>query len=153
MTEPTACGAERCPNPSVYYGNCDVLVGLESLHVLDVLAAEEHLVVRVESPPGLMGCPTCGGGRPEPPVPTRPPGRSRDRDREPLRSSPQRPPVVDDAPSQPQPTSRSQRGITLNHEDLRIRDGNLDSSHLTRRSSPVQPGHAVPVHNLPGQYN
>ena len=44
----------------MYCVNCDLLVGLEGLHVQDVVAAEEHLRVRVESPPGLMGCPTCG---------------------------------------------------------------------------------------------
>jgi len=57
MTEPTSCCAARCSSPSVYCDNCDLLVGL---HVLEVVAAEEHLRVRVESPPGLMGCPACG---------------------------------------------------------------------------------------------
>jgi transposase len=44
----------------VYCGNCDLLVGLDGLHVLDVVVAEDLLRVRVESPPGLMGCPACG---------------------------------------------------------------------------------------------
>ncbi len=60
MTEPTACCAARCSSPAAYCGGCDLLVGLDGLHVLEVVAAEEHLRVRVESPPGPMGCPTCG---------------------------------------------------------------------------------------------
>ncbi|WP_344251840.1 transposase family protein [Humibacillus xanthopallidus] len=60
MTEPTACSAGRCSSPTVYCGNCDLLVGLEGLHVVEVVQAEEHLRVRVESPPGPMGCPACG---------------------------------------------------------------------------------------------
>ena len=60
MTEPTTLCASRCSSPAVYCGNCDLLVGLAGLHVLDVVAVEDHLRVRVESPPGLMGCPTCG---------------------------------------------------------------------------------------------
>ena len=60
MTEPTACCAARCSSSAAYCGNCDLLVGLEGLHVLEVVTSEEHLRVRVESPPGLMGCPSCG---------------------------------------------------------------------------------------------
>ena len=60
MTEPTSCCAARCAITSVYCDNCDLLVGLEGLHVLDVAEVAEHLRVRVESPPGPMGCPTCG---------------------------------------------------------------------------------------------
>ena len=60
MTEPMLCCAARGCSPSVYCHNCDLLVGLEGLHVLEVVAADEHLRVRVESPPGLMGCPACG---------------------------------------------------------------------------------------------
>ncbi len=60
MTEPTACCAARCCSPIAYCDNCDLLVGLDGLHVLDVVDAEEHLRVRVESPPGPMGCPACG---------------------------------------------------------------------------------------------
>ena len=44
----------------MYCGNCDLLVGLEGLHVLEVVVAEKPLWVRVEPPPGPMGCPTCG---------------------------------------------------------------------------------------------
>jgi len=60
MTESMSCCAVRGCSPAVYCGNCDLLVGLEGLHVLEVVAAEERLRVRVESPPGLMGCPACG---------------------------------------------------------------------------------------------
>ena len=60
MTEPTSCCAARCSFPAAYCGNCDLMVGLDGLHVLAVVSAEEHLRVRVESPPGPMGCPTCG---------------------------------------------------------------------------------------------
>ena len=60
MTEPMLCCAVRGCSPAVYCGNCDLFVGLEGLHALDVVAAEKRLRVRVESPPGSMGCPTCG---------------------------------------------------------------------------------------------
>lgn len=44
--------------------NCDVLVGLSGLHVVAVgpvqLDAGEGLVIAVESPPTVMGCPACG---------------------------------------------------------------------------------------------
>jgi transposase len=52
----------RCHPASPYCDRCDLLVGLDGLHVLGV----EHdvgaglLTVRVESPPGLMGCRSCG---------------------------------------------------------------------------------------------
>lgn len=35
-------------------------MGREELHVLVVVAGEEHFVLRVESPPGFAGCPSCG---------------------------------------------------------------------------------------------
>ena len=63
MTEPMSCCALRGCSLSAYCDNCDLLVGLEGLHVLDVVAAEERLRVRVESPLGLMGCPACGSSR------------------------------------------------------------------------------------------
>ena len=52
MTEPVSCCAVRGCSPAVNCGNCDLMVVLE-------VVIEEHLRVRVESPPGLMGCPTC----------------------------------------------------------------------------------------------
>ena len=60
MTEPTSGRAARDSCPAAYCGNCDLLVGLDGLHVLSVDAGGERLRVRVESPPGPMGCPTCG---------------------------------------------------------------------------------------------
>ena len=41
------------------------------------------------------------------------------RDLKPFGSAPQRPTIIDDATSQPQTTGFLQRGITVNHEDLR----------------------------------
>ena len=64
MTEPTACTGARCSSPAVYCGNCDLLVGLEGLHVLAVVAADDHLRVRVESPTGPMGVPVVRGAGP-----------------------------------------------------------------------------------------
>jgi transposase len=65
MTEPTACGAARCPSLSVYCGNCDLLVGLDGLHVLEVVAAEEHLRVRVGVAAGSDGVPGLRGRGPQ----------------------------------------------------------------------------------------
>lgn len=59
MSEPTACAA-RCPHDDAYCDNCDRLVGLPGLHVIDVDRRPAGLVVEVESPPAVMGCPTCG---------------------------------------------------------------------------------------------
>jgi transposase len=63
VSEPTARGAARChPDASCYCSRCDLLVGLDGLHVLAVERAEHAGVVRVvvESPPDLMGCRSCG---------------------------------------------------------------------------------------------
>jgi transposase len=71
MSEPTACAAACCRSigpasgaADVYCVNCDVLVGLSGLHVVAVdpvqLDAGEGLVIAVESPPTVMGCPACG---------------------------------------------------------------------------------------------
>ncbi len=68
MTEPTVCGRTRgCADTFTgYCDNCDLMVGLDGLHVVEVAragAAEEggaRLRVVVESPPGRMGCPSCG---------------------------------------------------------------------------------------------
>ncbi|GAA2147908.1 transposase [Humibacillus xanthopallidus] len=60
MSEPTACAAARChPSPS-YCDSCDLLVGLECLHVTSVEQDDAGLVVMVESAPAPMGCPGCG---------------------------------------------------------------------------------------------
>jgi transposase len=45
---------------SGYCGRCDLLVGLEGLHVTGVEIVDDVVIVQVESPPGLMGCPACG---------------------------------------------------------------------------------------------
>jgi transposase len=62
LSEPTACVGARCHHDSPYCSRCDLLVGLAGLHVLavDHDADEGRLVVRVESPPELMGCASCG---------------------------------------------------------------------------------------------
>jgi transposase len=68
VSEPTACARARsCPDPSspaAYCGRCDVLVGLDGFHVLEVAEyvgrRGRWLRVVVESPPRVMGCPTCG---------------------------------------------------------------------------------------------
>ena len=60
MSEPTACRRARpCPDRS-YFRHCDLLVGLEGFHVIDVTQHKAGLRVVVESPPELMGCPVCG---------------------------------------------------------------------------------------------
>lgn len=68
MSEPTACARARsCPDPSsleAYCDRCDLLVGLDGFHVLDVAERDGQrgpwLRVVVESAPQVMGCPTCG---------------------------------------------------------------------------------------------
>lgn len=60
MSEPTACGRARsCPDRS-YCVSCDLLVGLDGFHVIGVVKTDQGLRVTVESPPQVMGCPTCG---------------------------------------------------------------------------------------------
>ena len=57
MAEPTLC----CSCADSYCDRCDLLVGVDGLHVT---AAERddrgRLVVTVESEPTVMGCPACG---------------------------------------------------------------------------------------------
>jgi transposase len=65
MSEPTACtltpaDPRRPSSPSSWCENCDLLVGLDGLHVREVVRDEDCLTVTVESPPEPMGCPTCG---------------------------------------------------------------------------------------------
>lgn len=45
---------------SSYCDSCDLLVDLPGLHVIDVRELDGRLLVTVESPAGLMGCPECG---------------------------------------------------------------------------------------------
>jgi len=60
MNEPTACCAARCPFPTAYCGNCDLLVGLDGLHVIEVERGPDRLTVTVESEPSVTGCRSCG---------------------------------------------------------------------------------------------
>lgn len=60
MPEPMGCGCARGGSTHPYCHNCDLLVGLDGYHVTGVSGREGHLVVTVESPPNLMGCPACG---------------------------------------------------------------------------------------------
>ena len=58
MSEPTGCCC-AATTPS-YCDHCDLLVGLEGLHVVDVEKAHDVLVVTMESASTTVGCPTCG---------------------------------------------------------------------------------------------
>ncbi len=60
MTEPKACGAARCQSLTAYCDNCDALVGLVGLHVIEVDHVADRLTVTVESERHLMGCHECG---------------------------------------------------------------------------------------------
>ena len=63
MSEPTACDRARwCPDDP-YCDRCDLLVGLDGFHVIEVsevAGKRPRLRVVVESPPGPMGCRSCG---------------------------------------------------------------------------------------------
>ncbi|MFV0374699.1 MAG: hypothetical protein ACK5KK_11480, partial [Microbacterium sp.] len=52
--------AVRCASDSSYCVRCDLLVGLDGLHVVGVGRDEGLLVIDAESPPGPVGCPGCG---------------------------------------------------------------------------------------------
>jgi transposase len=68
VSEPTACARARsCPDScsdSSYCDRCDLLVGLDGFHVLDVAEYDGKrgpwLRVVVESPGRVMGCSNCG---------------------------------------------------------------------------------------------
>jgi len=45
---------------SGYCSRCDILLGLEGVHVIDVARTAEGLRVTVETPPHLEGCRRCG---------------------------------------------------------------------------------------------
>lgn len=49
-----------CPAPASSCSSCDAWLGLPGMRVLDVTRDEDRLVVRVESVPGVAGCPVCG---------------------------------------------------------------------------------------------
>ncbi|MCY7396134.1 MAG: transposase family protein, partial [Nocardioides sp.] len=60
MSEPTACvRARSCPDP-FYCQRCDVLVGLDGFHVIEVAERGARLRVVVETPPVVEGCRVCG---------------------------------------------------------------------------------------------
>ncbi len=60
MSEPMGC-AVRCHFDECYCDRCDLLVGLDGLHVIGVERDDGGgLRVTVESAPSVMGCPTCG---------------------------------------------------------------------------------------------
>jgi hypothetical protein len=57
LSEPTLC----CGAPGGYCDRCDLLVGLDGLHVITVERDDGGgLTVTVESAPAPMGCRSCG---------------------------------------------------------------------------------------------
>ena len=64
MSEPTACSAARSRpdrfDATSYCDRCDVLVGLDGLHVVEVGQHDDRLLVVVESAPAVTGCGRCG---------------------------------------------------------------------------------------------
>ena len=60
MSEPTACARARSRPDSSYCDRCDLLVGLDGFHVIEVIEHPRRLQVVVESAPEPMGCRACG---------------------------------------------------------------------------------------------
>ena len=56
MTDPTSC----CDVAGNYCSRCDLLVGLDGFHVIDVTEDDGQLTVTIESAPTVMGCTVCG---------------------------------------------------------------------------------------------
>ncbi len=59
VIQPTSC-CRALGTAGAYCDNCDLLLGLEGLHVTAVDRAPDLLTVTVESTPGPVGCPGCG---------------------------------------------------------------------------------------------
>ena len=55
-----ACARARSSADPSYCDRCDLLVGLDGFHVLEVVEGQGCLRVVVESAPSPMGCPRCG---------------------------------------------------------------------------------------------
>lgn len=61
MSEPTGCARARpCSADPSYCVRCDLLVGLDGFHVIDVAEHGAHLRVVVESAPVAVACRACG---------------------------------------------------------------------------------------------
>jgi len=61
LSEPTVCIASRCHHDCSYCSRCDLLVGLDGLHVTAVARdGAGQLAVSVESALSVGGCPGCG---------------------------------------------------------------------------------------------
>ncbi len=61
MSEPTACDRARPRSePPCYCDRCDLLVGLDGFHVIDVTERAGVVRVIVETPAQPTGCRTCG---------------------------------------------------------------------------------------------
>ena len=58
MTKPRSCCAPRGSSPAVYCETASSWLGLDGLHVLEVVTTEEHLGSKWSPPSGPMGCPT-----------------------------------------------------------------------------------------------
>jgi transposase len=54
------CRGVSAGGPRSYCDNCDLLVGLDGFHVIDVEPGDGRLTVMVESAAGPVGCPGCG---------------------------------------------------------------------------------------------
>ena len=59
VSEPTSCCRALCAD-GAYCHNCDLLMGLDGLHVTAVNREPKLLTVTIESAPVPTGCPTCG---------------------------------------------------------------------------------------------
>jgi transposase len=60
VSEPTACARARSRPDSSYCDRCDLLVGLDGFHVIEVIEQAGRVQVVVESAPTATACLTCG---------------------------------------------------------------------------------------------